>query len=44
MDRIDKRTQKIRERIHLEIQRVLANKNQEKQNLENPDNKPHKNY
>ena len=44
MNIMDKRTQKIRERIHLEIKRVLAEKNQEKPNLVNTDNKPYKNY
>ena len=44
MKQIDKRTQKIRERIHLEIQRVLAEKNKEKQNPEISNIKPHKNY
>jgi len=41
---IDARTQKIRDRIHLEIQRVLAEKNKEKQNPEISNIKPHKNY
>jgi hypothetical protein len=41
---IDARTQKIRDRIHFEIQRVLQEKKIEKPNLENTDIKPHKNY
>jgi hypothetical protein len=44
MEQFDTRTKKIRDRIHFEIQRVLAQKNKEKPNLENTDIKPHKNY
>lgn len=44
MEQIDKRTQKIRDRIHLEIQRVLAEKNKEKPNPQNKNIKPHKIY
>tara|TARA_R110002020_G_scaffold400898_1_gene611204 strand:- start:98 stop:250 length:153 start_codon:yes stop_codon:yes gene_type:complete len=40
----DARTQKIRDRIHFEIQRVLQEKNKEKQNPENSDKETHKNY
>jgi len=43
-DNIDPRTQKIRDRIHFEIQRVLAQKNKEKPNPENSNKKPHKIY
>jgi hypothetical protein len=44
MEQFDTRTEKIRARIHLEIARVLAQKNKEKQNLENSNIKPHKIY
>lgn len=44
MKQIDKRTQKIRDRIHFEIQRVLQEKNKEKLNPENSNIKPYKNY
>jgi hypothetical protein len=44
MKQIDKRTQKIRDRIHFEIQRVLAEKNKEKPNAENSNIKQHKIY
>ena len=44
MKQIDKRTQKIRDRIHFEIQRVLQEKNKEKLNPENSNIKQYKNY
>ena len=44
MEQFDTRTQKIRDRIYFEIQRVLAEKNKEKQNPEISNIKPHKNY
>ena len=42
--KIDSRTQKIRERIYIEIERVLTEKNKENPKLENTDSNLHKNY
>tara|TARA_X000001382_G_scaffold128523_1_gene118431 strand:- start:175 stop:309 length:135 start_codon:yes stop_codon:yes gene_type:complete len=44
MKQFDTRTQKIRDRIYFEIQRVLQEKNKEKPDPENSNIKPHKNY